>query len=232
MGSKEIELLAIIAAGTKRKKRAVNILKVAKALKDLYNLYDSSDAVSKAVKLSPEMIREFLELRELTGEVKTLIRKGLINSVDIGYRISKLPSKDQVILAKNTLKKKLSSNDVRAIVKHKIDNPKISINKVVKDVLESKVKKIFVAYLGIDKNTFERLEKEYKTKNKTNLIKALFYKVINKQNIVFFSLNGRVVVIKVLREGLEEMGSKAKNLKISLNKLANALVKEYLEGKK
>lgn len=232
MGSKEIELLAIIAAGTKRKKRAVNILKVAKALKDLYNLYGSSDAVSKAVKLSPEMIREFLELRELTGEVKTLIRKGLINSVDIGYRISKLPSKDQVILAKNTLKKKLSSNDVRAIVKHKIDNPKISINKVVKDVLESKVKKIFVAYLGIGKNTFERLEKGYKTKNKTNLIKALFYKVINKRNIVFFSLNGRVVVIKVLREGLEEMRSKAKNLKISLSKLADALVKEYLEGKK
>jgi len=231
MGSKEIELLAIIAAGTKRKKRAVNILKVAKALKDLYNLYGSSDAVSKAVKLSPEMIREFLGLRELTGEVKTLIRKGLINSVDIGYRISKLPSKHQVILAKNTLKKKLSSNDVRAIVKHKIDNPKVSINKVVKDVLESKIKKIFVAYLGIDKNTFERLEKEYKTKNKTNLIKALFYKVINKRNLVFFSLNGRVVVIKVLREGVEEMRSKAKNLKISLNKLADALVKEYLEGK-
>lgn len=232
MGSREIELLAILTAGTKRKNRGVNILKVSEALRELHSFYGSLPALSREVKLSQEMIREFLKLSELTKEVKVLIRKGLIDSVDIGYRISKLPRTDQIILAMNVGSKKLSSSDVRAIVKYKIDNPKISINKVIKHVLESKVKKIFVAYLGIDKNSFERLEKEDEAKNKARLIKSLFYNVADKRNIVFFNLKGRVILIKVLREGLEKMKNKAKKLKISLNQLADALIKEYLEAKK
>jgi hypothetical protein len=228
MDPNEIKLLAIIAAGTKRKKRTVSILKVAEALKDLYNLHGSLDAVSRIVKLSSEMIREFLKLLSLTVEVKALIKKGLINSIDIGYRISKLNKDDQIILAKNVLGKRLSSGDVRNIVKYRIDNPSISIARAIKNVMDSKVTKIFVAYLGIDKNTIERLEQKYRNKDKAALIKYLFVKIVGKENIVFFSLNGRVVLIKVSREGLDRMKSKARHSKISLSKLADALVKEYL----
>lgn len=232
MGSDEVKLLAIIAAGTKRKKRIVDILKVAEALKDLHDLHGSRDAVSKIVKLSPEMIREFLKLLSLTDEVKALIKKGLINSVDIGYRVSKLSKKDQIVLAKYVFEKGLSSGDVRNIVKYKIDNPSILITNAVKNVVDSKVTKIFVAYLGIDKNTNERLEQKYRNKDKSVLIKSLFEKLVGKENIVLFSLNGRVVLIKVSQEGLERMKRKAKQSRISLSKLANTLVREYLRGRK
>ncbi len=79
MGSDEIKLLSIIAAGTKRtpKKRALSILKVAKALEDLHDLHGSHDAVSKIVKLSPEMIRQFIKLLSLTDKVKMVIKKAL-----------------------------------------------------------------------------------------------------------------------------------------------------------
>jgi hypothetical protein len=230
VGSDEAKLLAIIAVGTKRKKRTANILKVAEALKDLSNLLGSRDTVSKIVKLSSEMIREFLRLLSLTNEVKTLIRKGFINSVDIGYRISKLSKKDQIVLAKNVFGKRLSSGDVRNIVKYKIDNPSIPITNAIKNVVDSKVTKIFVAYLGIDKNTNERLERKYRNKDKAVLIKSLFEKLIGKKDITFFSLNGRVVLIKVSHEGLDRMKNKAKQTKISLSKLADALVREYLGG--
>jgi len=232
VGSDEVKLLAIIAAGTKRKKRIVDILKVAEALKDLHDLHGSRDAVSKIVKLSPEMIREFLKLLSLTDEVKALIKKGLINSVDIGYRVSKLSKKDQIVLAKYVFEKGLSSGDVRNIVKYKIDNPSILITNAVKNVVDSKVTKIFVAYLGIDKNTNERLEQKYRNKDKSVLIKSLFEKLVGKENIVLFSLNGRVVLIKVSQEGLERMKRKAKQSRISLSKLANTLVREYLRGRK
>lgn len=232
MDSNEIKLLAIIAAGTKRKKRTVSILKVAEALKDLHDLHGSFDAVSKIVKLSPEMIREFLRLLSLTGEVKALIKKGLINGVDIGYRVSKLGKDDQIVLAKNVFGKKLSSNDVRNIVKYRVDNPAISITKVIKNVMDSKVTKIFVAYLGIDKNTNEKLEQEYRNRDKAVLIKSLFEKLVGKGNIVLFTLNGRVVLIKVTQEGLARMKSKVKRTKISLSQLADVLVREYLEGYK
>lgn len=232
MGSDEIKLLAIIAAGTKRtpKKRAVSILKVAKALEDLHDLHGSHYAVSKIVKLSPEMIRQFVKLLSLTDKVKKLIKKGLINSVDIGYRISKLSEKDQIVLAENVVGKRLSSEDVRNIVKYKIDHGSISITKAIKNVVDSKVRKIFVAYLGIDKNTNNRIDQKYRKKDKTILIKSLFEKLVGKKNIVFFGLNGRVVLIKVSQEGLMRMKSKAKRSKNSLPKLANVLLKEYLEN--
>ena len=224
--------MAIIAAGTKRtpKKRAVSILKVAKALEDLHDFHGSHDAVSKIVKLSPEMIRQFVKLLSLTDKVKKLIKKGLINSVDIGYRISKLREKDQIVLAENVVGKRLSSEDVRNIVKYKIDHSSISITKAIENVVDSKVRKIFVAYLGIDKNTNDRMDQEYRKKDKSVLIKSLFEKLVGKKNIVFFGLNGRVVLIKVSQEGLMRMKSKAKRSKNSLPKLANVLLKEYLEN--
>jgi hypothetical protein len=178
------------------------------------------------------MIREFSRLLSLTDEVKTLIRKGFINSVDIGYRISKLNRKDQIVLAKNVLGKRLNSYDVRNIVKYKIDNSSISITKAIKTVIDSKITKIFVAYLGIDKSTNERLEQKYRNEDKAVLIKSLFEKLVGKKNIVLFSLDGRVVLIKVLQEGLERMRNKAKRVKVSLSKLANAIIREYLEGRK
>ena len=230
MDSKEIKLLAVVAAGTKRKKRTVSILKVAEALKDLHDLHGSLDSVSKIVKLSSEMIREFLTLLSLTNKVKALIKKGFINSVDIGYRVSKLSEDDQIVLAKSVLEKRLSSGDVRSIVKYRIDNPSISATKAIKNVIDSKVTKIFVAYLGIDKNTFEKLESKHLTKDKTALIKSLFDMLVGKENISFLSLNGRVVLIKVSQEGLDRLKGKAKRSKISLSKLADLLVKEYLEG--
>lgn len=232
MDSKEIKLLAMVAAGTKRKKRTVNILKVAEALRKLQNSYGSLNTVSSSVKLSPEMIREFLKLLGLTNRAKELIRKGLIDSVDIGYRMSKLSETDQFILAKTVLKERLSSGDVRGIVKYRVDNPHMPINKVIKHVLESKVKKIFVAYLGIDKDMFDNLGHICGKKDKETLIKSLFNKILGKANISFFALNGRVVVIKVSQKGLTKLKNQAKRMKVTLAKLANELVKEYLGGLK
>lgn len=232
MDSDEVKLLAIIAAGTKRpaKKRRVSILEVAKALEDLHHLHTSYGAVSKIVKLSPEMIRQFIKLLSLTEKVKMLIKEGLINSVDIGYRISKISKKDQIVLAENVIGRRLSSEDVRNIVKYKIDNTSISITKGIRDVRDSKVRKIFVAYLGIEKNANDSIDRKYRKKDKSVLIKSLFEKLVGKENIAFFGLSGRVVLIKVSQEGLSRMKRKARRSKISLSKLANVLVTEYLEN--
>lgn len=231
MGIKEIDLLAIIAAGTKRKKRTVNILKVAGALNELYQTNNSLIAVSKIVKLSPEMVRQFLQLLKLTKEVKSLVKKGLINSIDTAYRISKLIPQNQEILAKSIVNNKLCSRDVRAIVKYKIDNPKVPMQKTISIVLESKVKKIYVAYLGIDKEIFEQLEKISRNQIIEKLLYALFEKIIHRQNIVEFSLKGRVVLVKMTGQGLCEIRTKAKELKIPLAKIANAIVKEFMRVK-
>ncbi len=232
MASKEIEILAIIAAGTKRRGRVVNILRVAEALKELYQLHGSLSAVSKVAKLSPEMIREFIKITELTSEVKHLIRKGLINGIDISYRISKLPARDQVVLSRSVLRKQLTSKDVRFIVKYKIDNPKLSMSKAVQYVMESKNRKIYVAYFGIDENTYESLGNKLGRGSKRALMKSLFFGVAGKNNVVCFDLSGRVVLIKASREGLERMRNKTREAKVPFKRLADTLAREYLGGKR
>jgi len=238
MDRKERKLIGTVIVGTLRnwKKRRVNILKVAEALSSLHGLYGYGplDRVSESVKLSPEMVREFLKLLELTDEVKDLIEKGLINSVDIGYRISKLQKKDQIVLAKNVISRNLCSNDVRNIVRYSLDNRNIPINKIIRRVLESKDKKYYVAYLGIEEHTFEKLKPDLKSKSEiesSTFVQRVFNKIMKKEYIVSFTLNGRVVIIKVTRNGLDAMRQKAKELKIPLSKLGDALVKEYLHKK-
>ncbi|MEW6608186.1 MAG: hypothetical protein AB1414_12205 [bacterium] len=225
----DLETLAKISKGTKRKKRNINDLEVAEEINSLYMIYNSLAKVSSTVKLSPEMVRQIKSLTTLEDEVKKLYRDGVLKGYDIGYRISKLRRKDQIILAKYILNKNILSKDVRAIVKDKIDNPEIPIEEVISKVIQSKDKRIYVAYLGIEKDTFENLLNELKNRDITKTIETIFKKVIPYESIASFELNGRVVILKVEREGLQKIRSKAKELSVPLAKLADVLVKEYLK---
>ncbi|MEW6614026.1 MAG: hypothetical protein AB1401_00925 [Thermodesulfobacteriota bacterium] len=224
----DFKILAKIGKGTKRKKRDINLLEVAEEMKSLYTIHQSLDKVAKIVKLSPEMVRQFLKINELDESVKELIKNDLIKGVDIGYRVSKLSKKDQIIFAKHIIEKNISSKDVRAIVRYKIDNSKMPVEKAINEVIQSKDKKIYVAYLGIEEDTYEKLLE----KNREHILMSIFNNVIPRESIISFEINGRVVIAKVLKEGLQEMRNKAKNLNVPLAKLADALVKEHLGGNK
>ncbi len=228
----DLKALAKIGKGTKRKKRDINLLEVAAEMKSLYNTHKSLDEVANIVKLSPEMVRQFLKITELEENVKELIKNGLIEGVDICYRISKLVEKDQIVLAKYIADKNLSSGDVRAIVRYKLDNPKMSIDKVISRVVQSKDKRIYVAYLGIEEDTFKKFLESIENRERSKIIRSIFNGVIPHEFVASFELNGRVVILKVLREGLQEIRNKAKTLKVPLRRLADALVKEYLEKDK
>lgn len=227
-----LKTLAKIGKGTKRKKKDINELEVAKEIAFLYEMYNSLDKVAKLVKLSPEMVRQIKSLITLEDEVKKLYMDGVLKGYDIGYRISKLQGKDQIMLTKYIIDENLSSKDVRAIVKYKIANPKISIEEVVTKVIQSKDKKIYVSYLGIEEDTFNRLLRKIKNRDAIKTLKSIFTEVVSREFITSFELNGRVVILKVVKEGLNEIRSKAKELKIPLAKLADTLAKEYLQRNK
>jgi hypothetical protein len=224
----DLKSLAKIGKGTRRKKRDINLLEVAEGIRTLYDIKKSLDKVADIVKLSPEMVREFLKVTKLDEKVKKLIRNNLIKGVDIAYRISKLSKKNQILLAKQVVDKNLSSDDVRAIIKYNIDNPRMSIERATNRVIRSKTKKVYVAYLGIEKDTFEKLAE--RKKNTAKIIRSLFNGFLCPEFIISFELNGRVVILKVSKEGLQAMRAKARELKIPLAKLADALLKEYLRG--
>lgn len=231
MDSKDFQSLVKIGKGTKRKMREINLLEVAEEMKSLYARHKSLDKVARIAKLSQEMVREFLKINDLNKRVKNLIRAGSISSVDICYRLSKLEQKDQAHLARLVVESKLSSEDVRSIIKYKIDNPDMRIGDAVDKTLESKDKKVYVAYLGIDKDVFGGLTKRSKEKDPGRAVLEIFESIIPCEFIVSFELNGRVVILKVSKEGLKRIREQAKMLNVPLKSFANALIKAHLEGR-
>jgi len=232
MDNTSLKSLAKIGIGTKRKKREINLLEVAEEMKSLYDKHNSLEGVAKLVRLSPEMVRQFLRINGLDDNVKELIKAGLIKSVDIGYRISKLEKNDQAVLATFVSDKNLCSDDVRSIVKYKLDNPAIPIESAITRTIKSKDKKVYVAYFGIEKDVFERFSAKTRSKDLQSIVRRIFNSFLPKKSIVSFELNGRVVIIKVLREGLQKLREKAKMLRVPLANLTNALINVYLEGDK
>jgi hypothetical protein len=226
----DIKGLAKIGKGTRRKKRQINLIELAEEISSLYDEYRSLKKAAEIIKLSPEMVRQFLKINELDENVKQLIKDNLITSVDICYRISKLDKKSQKLLAQKVVSKKLSSDDVRAIVKYILFNPRLSIPQVIDRVVQSKDRKIYVAYLGIDKNTLEKFSSKLRAKeNIERKLESLFFALIPPRLIFSFELNGRVVILKFQKEGIEKLKGKARELKVPLARLADALIKEYLK---
>lgn len=227
----DIKRIAKIGIGTKRKNREINLLEIAKEINSLYKENKSLEKTGQIVKLSAEMVRQFIKIIYLDDKVKDLIKEGLITSVDVCYRISKLNKYEQIIFANIIIDKSLNSDDVRAIIKFKLNNPRIPIAQAAQKVIQSKDKQIYVAYLGIEEENFKIFSKIIANKKmREKTIKSIFLNFIPQKLIASFELNGRVVVVKLHQEGVKKMRNKAKELMISLPKLADALVNEYIKS--
>lgn len=222
-------ILTEIIAGTKKKKRPVKTLKVAENLKLLYDQTKSLEKVSrlKGINLSPEMIRQFIKLLSLADEVKKLYAEGLLNGVDVGYRLSKMRAQDQIILAKHITKRNLNSDDVRNIVRYKLDNPTIDINKAVDRVLRSKDIKIYVAYFELNDALINQLKHKWDIQQLSAAFKSILEKTMGKGNLLYFSFKKNVITIKVSYAGLVKLRQKAKELRVPLKKLAIDLIRSF-----
>jgi len=226
----DIKALAKIAKGTGRKKRDICELEVARELNSLYEEHRSLAKVAAIVKLHPEMVRQIKSLLTLVSEVQDLYRCGQLKGYDIGHRISKLRKKDQITLARYVVNHGLSSDDVRAIVTYRINNPELRMREVISRVLESKDKRIYVVYLVIGENTFRTLSDKIKGRSEQKAVRSMFSGVVSNDLVAFFELKGRVVTMKVHKEGLKRLRTGAKELGVRLADLADALARKHLKG--
>jgi hypothetical protein len=132
------DALAGLIASTKRIHRKLNLLQIAKkieiARKGLGNLRN----VSEAIGLSTEMLRQFSRVTKLDPEARRFVMQGAIKSVDIADRISRLPAADQFLVAQRVARGELNSDDVRAVISFRKDQPKLPISKVISRVTGSR----------------------------------------------------------------------------------------------
>jgi len=148
--------LAIVFANIKRKKRTEDLVTVAEAFDQLVRLYGSQRAVAEKVGLrSPEMVREFLKILSLPAEVKQLVRTRKIDRVDVAYRISMLPSRQEQIKAAKE-HAGLSTDDVRD-VKRLMSSQGTSVEESKKRVLESRLRGLHVFVMDFDDEEYKQL---------------------------------------------------------------------------
>jgi len=151
----EQRALAIVFANTKRKKRTEDLVTIAEAFDHLVKLYGSRRAAARKVGLSAEMVREFLKILSLSAEVKQLVRTRKIDRLDVAYKISILPNREEQIKAARQ-SVGLSTDDVRD-VKRLMSSAGMSAEESKKKVLESRLRGLHLFVMDFDDEQYKQL---------------------------------------------------------------------------
>lgn len=155
--------LAIVFANTRRKKRTADLITVAKSFEYLVKLYGSRKAVARKVGLSTEMIREFLTVLDLPGEVKKLVSSREIDKLDVALEIYMLKDPEKQSAAAKTIAA-LPSKDVRDI-RRLAEQANLPIEESRRMVLESKPKGLHIFVMDFDDETYDALVEEARDSN-------------------------------------------------------------------
>ena len=156
------DALAGLIASTKRIHRKLNLVQIARkieiARKGLGNLKNVSDAIG----LSTEMLRQFSRVKKIAPEARRFVTGGAIQSVDIADRISRLPPADQFLVAQAVARGELNSDDVRAVISFRKDQPKLPISKVISRVTDSRnVREYVVQFLVPAEEELKNIEDRF-----------------------------------------------------------------------
>lgn len=205
--------LAALMASTRRMRRKLNLVEIASRASRACNSMGGVAAVAAAVGLSSEMLRQFLRVGKLAPEVKRLVARGKIQSVDIADRMSRLPDEDQLPVAEAVVRDRLRSEDVRAIVSLRRDAPDLRIAEVIQRVESSRpIKEYLVEFRVPVVNTGWAL------------LKRRFARVVGSANIRSLGLRNGAGVAALNRVGKDRLAAEASKLGMTKRELVDSIV--------
>ena len=162
-GQSEVEdALAGLIASTKRIHRKLNLVQIAKKIEIARKGLGNLKSVSEAIGLSTEMLRQFSRVTKIAPEARRFVTEGAIQSVDIADRISRLPPADQFLVAQAVARGELNSDDVRAVISFRKDQPKLPISKVISCVTDSRnIREYVVQFLVSAEEELKNIEERF-----------------------------------------------------------------------
>ena len=225
----EEEALAILITTLKKRKKILNPLLVAKACRYLFELYGSIDRVAKRIEISSEMIREFICIDHLPEEVKDLIRQGLIQGIDIPYRLSRIDnSQRQIEVAKTIIG--LNSHTVRDVVEYARRHPEKSAEECKQEVLKAKgtTIELHVIPIKLSETILKSLENKAKNENKRleDLIKSRIEDKLKPKYTVSCDIKASTLILSLRKEDFEELNRKSEASDLPIGEFINKLLKE------
>ena len=219
--SEELEkALALIISCTRRVKRPLDLVTLVEIILYAKGRMGSLEAVGESVRLSVQQLKDFLAVNELCAEVKALVKKRAIDSVDIVKTISTLPNEKQKSLADHLVKGRITSKDIRIIASFSKKFPYRSIAKIVKDYEKTRDTRVYVAEF--------RLPAHF-----TNLVglRRRFETIVGKSEIKKLQLNENVVVLEITALGHKKLREAVRESKMTLRRFISATFSELGERK-
>lgn len=178
------------------------------------------EAVGQAVGLSVQQLKDFLAVGELCTEIKVLVEKRLIDSVDIVKTIKNLPSKKQKILAEKIVKGKIASKDVRVITTFAKKFPNKSMAEIIKGYEKSKDIRIYVVQISLPKNF----------KNHIGMRKR-FAKIVGKKGIKKLQFKEMSASIELNAIGYKKLRELVSKKETTLRQFVKLVTKDAIRKK-
>jgi len=215
----EIAILLIISC-THRIKRPVDIVTLAKNILYAKKCMGNLEAVANAVSLSTQQLKDFLAVERLSSEVKALVKKRAIDSVDVIKVLTQLPAQKQRVLAKRFANGQLTSKDIRIITTFAQKFPHKSISKIVANYEKSKDFRVYVIEFRVPTSF----------KNSSRLYKR-FIGIVGKDGIKDLSLREDIGVLELTVLGHKKLRDAVRERKTTLRKFVPSVVEEITRQK-
>ena len=207
------DAVAALIASTKRKNRNLTPLQVADKIEVAYQGIGSLKQVADAIGLSYEMLRQIYSVKKCTPDVKQLVRQGKLASFDILYRLSKLPERDQLPVAKAVVAGDLSSDDVRGIVSLRKDFPSFAPSKIIERIRASRNIKEYIAY-------FEMPDR----KMAVGSLRRRFEDVVGKDGVRSLKVEGQLGTLRLNGAGRKRLQAAAGKANLTKRKFLDRLI--------
>lgn len=212
--------ISLIISCTRRIKRPVDLVTLAENISYATQCMGSLKAVANAVRLSTQQLKDFLAVERLSSEVKALVKKRAIDSVDVIKILTQLPAQKQRVLAKRFANGRLNSKDIRVITTFAKKFPHKPISKVVANYEKSKDFRVYVVKFRVPTSF----------KNPSRLYKR-FIEIVGKDGIKDLSLREDIGVLELTVLGHKKLREAVRERKTTLRKFVPSVVEEITRRK-
>jgi hypothetical protein len=201
-----------LVGSTRRSHRTKNLLEVSTELAIAEKLLGSRKDVAKRIGLSEEMLREFASVTKLDKSVQQMVKKGLISSVDVAYRISMLSKEEQLHVAKAYIDNQLSGSEIKDIIPLFKRYP----NKPIKEAIEKVKSSRDITQYSIRFRVYKNVRKK--------ILQNKFADMLGDGNIVSWESDGKIANLTITEEGRKILQKEAKKRGITKRKFINLMI--------
>jgi len=210
--------LALIIACTRRIKRPKDIVTLAKSISYAEKHMGDLEAVAKAMGLSVRQLKDFQTVEDLCADVRSLVAKRAVDSVDVVKTISKLPPEKQKTLATYFADGKITSKEVRIITSFARNFPDRPIKKVITDYNKSKDIRVYVAEFRLP----------VRFNNRVGLRKQ-FEEIVGRKEITNWRIRDRVVILEMTELGHKNLRKAVRKQRTTLRKFVISVVEKLAD---